>query len=133
MKRIAIWTAAASMLWAINIRAQAQTENHPSESQKIFHGEVSDSQCALNVHSLTRSHQEMLKSKSMGGTAASCSLYCIKNLGGELVLAAGKTVYRLDKQDMAREVVGQKVKITGTLDPKTKTIHVEKVELETQQ
>jgi hypothetical protein len=130
MKRIAIWTAAALMLCAI--AAQAQTENHPTESQKVFRGEVSDSQCALNVHSLTRSHQEMLKSKSMGGTAASCSLYCIKNLGGELVLAAGKTVYRLDKQDAVRELVGQKAKITGTLDPKTKTIHVEKIETDEQ-
>src|SRR5580700_4855163 len=100
---------------------------------KVFHGEVSDSQCALNVHSLTRSHQEMLKSKSMGGTSTSCSLYCIKNLGGEFVLAAGKTVYRLDKQDAVRDFAGQKAKITGTLDPKTKTIHVEKVEIEAQQ
>ena len=96
MKRIAIWSAACLILWAI--AAQAQSENH-QENQKVFRGEVSDSQCALNVHSLTRSHQEMLKSKSMGGTSTSCSLYCIKNLGGEFVLAAGKTVYRLDKQD----------------------------------
>ncbi|HLW84925.1 MAG TPA: hypothetical protein VKR60_06875 [Candidatus Sulfotelmatobacter sp.] len=134
MKRFAISSAAALMLWVIIIQVQAQTptENHPADTLRVFHGEVSDSQCALNVHSLTRSHQEMLKSKSMGGTSASCSLYCIKNLGGELVLSSGKTVYRLDKQDMVREVVGQKAKITGTLDPKTKTIRVERVELETE-
>ena len=130
MKRIAIWSAALMMLWAI--AAQAQTESHPAASQKLFRGEVSDSQCALNVHSLTRSHQEMLKSKSMGGTAQSCSLYCIKNLGGEIVLASTKTVYRLDKQDVVRDFLGQKVKITGTLEPKTKTIHVENVEVEAQ-
>jgi len=129
MKRIAILSTAALMLWAI--AAQAQSENH-QENSKVFRGEVSDSQCALNVHSLTRSHQEMLKSKSMGGTSTSCSLYCIKNLGGEFVLAAGKTVYRLDKQDAVREFAGQKTKITGTLDPKTKTIHVEKVEVDLQ-
>src|SRR5271167_3506131 len=130
MKRIAIWSAAGLMLWAI--AAQAQSD-HSNESAKVFHGEVSDSQCALNVHSLTRSHQEMLKSKSMGGTATSCSLYCIKNLGGEFVLAAGKNVYRIDKQDAVREFAGEKAKITGILDPKTRTIHVEKVEIEVQQ
>lgn len=130
MKQIAIWSAAALMLWAI--AAQTQSENR-QENLKVFRGEVSDSQCALNVHSLTRSHQEMLKSKSMGGTSTSCSLYCIKNLGGEFVLAAGKTVYRLDKQDAVREFAGQKAKITGTLDAKTKTIHVEKVEIGVQQ
>jgi hypothetical protein len=130
MKRIVIWSAAAFILWAS--AAQAQSENH-QETQKAFRGEISDSQCALNVHSLTRSHQEMLKSKSMGGTSTSCSLYCIKNLGGEFVLAAGKTVYRLDKQDAVREFAGRKIKITGTLDPRTKTVHVEKVEIEVPQ
>ena len=131
MKRIVIWSAAAVMLWAI--AAQAQSDNHSNENQKVFRGEVSDSQCALNVHSLTRSHREMLKSKSMGGSSTSCSLYCIKNLGGEFVLAAGKTVYRLDKQDAVREFAGQKARITGTVDPKTQTIHVEKVEIDAQQ
>ena len=37
---------------------------------QIFHGEIGDTQCALNVHSMTRSHTEMLKSKKMGGTPA---------------------------------------------------------------
>jgi hypothetical protein len=58
------------------------------KTAQVFHGEVSDSQCALNVHSLTRSHQEMLKSKSMGGTARTCSVYCIEHLGGYPVLSA---------------------------------------------
>jgi hypothetical protein len=134
MKRIAVLGAAGLMLWAIAAQGQSDhaQSDHANESPKVFRGEVSDSQCALNVHSLTRSHQEMLKSKSMGGTATSCSLYCIKNLGGEFVLAAGKTVYRLDKQDAVREFAGQKARITGTLDPRTKTIHVEKVEIEGQ-
>lgn len=127
MKRITICTAIAIAFCATIARAQ-KADTHPAEGSKIFRGEVSDSQCALNVHSLTRSHQEMLKSKSMGGTAVSCSLYCIKNLGGEFVLAAGKNVYRLDKQDAARDFVGQKTKIIGTLDAKTNTIHVEKIE-----
>ena len=30
-------------------------------------GKVADTQCALNVHSLTRSHNDMLKSKTVGG------------------------------------------------------------------
>jgi hypothetical protein len=135
MKRIAVLGVAGLMLWVIAARGQSDRvqSDHANQPTKVFRGEVSDSQCALNIHSLTRSHQEMLKSKSMGGTATSCSLYCIKNLGGEFVLAAGKNVYRLDKQDAVREFAGEKTKITGTLDPKTKTIHVEKVEIEAQQ
>jgi hypothetical protein len=104
-----------------------------SQNSRIFRGEVSDSQCALNVHSLTRSHQEMLKSKSMGGTSNTCSQYCIEHLGGSLVLSAGKDVYRLDRPDLVHGFEGQKVKVTGTLDPKVNQIHVLKIELESQE
>jgi hypothetical protein len=100
-----------------------------SQNAQVFKGEVSDSQCALNVHSLTRSHQEMLKSKSMGGTANTCSVYCIEHLGGYLVLSNDKDVYRLDRADLVHGFEGQKVKINGVLDPRTKTIHVLKIEL----
>ena len=117
MNRIAILCAAGILAWASAAYAQAG-------AVKTFRGEVSDSQCALNVHSLTRSHEEMLKSKSMGGTSRSCSQYCIEHLGGELVLSSGATVFRLDNQSAARPYVGQKAKVVGTLDPKTKTIHI---------
>ena len=91
-----------------------------------FKGEVSDTQCALNVHSLTKSHEEMLKSKSgaAGHNAATCSMYCITQLGGKFVLTSKGRVYHLDNQDMPRRFVGQKVKLRGTLDEKADTIHV---------
>ena len=95
---------------------------------QIFHGEIGDTQCALNVHSMTRSHTEMLKSKKMGGTAAACATYCVQYLGGDFVLSSKNDVYRLDNQDKARLYAGQKVKITGTLDSKSKTIHVVDIE-----
>jgi hypothetical protein len=100
------------------------------QSSHAYRGEVSDSQCALNVHSLTRSHQEMLKSKSMGGTSNTCSVYCIEHLGGYLVLSAGNDVYRLDRSDLVHGFEGHKVIITGVLDPKLKQIHVLKIELD---
>jgi hypothetical protein len=104
-----------------------------SQGTHVFRGEVSDSQCALNVHSLTRSHQEMLKSKSMGGTSNTCAVYCIEHLGGSLVLSAGKEVYRLDRPDLVHGFEGQRVKITGALDSKVNQIHVMKIELDGQQ
>jgi hypothetical protein len=91
-----------------------------------FKGEISDSQCAFNVHSLTKSHEEMLKSKSgaAGHTAATCSVYCISQLGGKYVLVSKGHVYHLDNQDLPRRFVGQKVKLRGTLDEKGESIHV---------
>lgn len=116
MKCAWVWLA----LGAVALEQNAQT----------FHGEVSDSQCALNVHSLTRSHQEMLKSKSMGGTANTCSVYCIERLGGYLVLSVGKNVYRLDRGDLVHGFEGRRVILTGVLDSKLNQIHVLKVDLE---
>src|SRR5450432_3705348 len=104
---------------------------HAADTVRTFRGEVSDSQCAMNVHSLTHSHQEMLKSKGeMGGTSAQCAMHCAKQMGGEFVLAAGKEVYHLDNQAEAERFAGQRVRISGTLDAKAKTIHVVKTESE---
>jgi hypothetical protein len=91
---------------------------------RVFLGEISDSQCAMNIHSLTRSHREMLQSKSMGGNATDCALYCVKYHGGEFVLSSKDEVLRLDNQDLARSFAGLKVIVTGTLLPDKKTIHV---------
>jgi hypothetical protein len=101
-----------------------------AHAAQTFHGEVSDSQCALNVHSLTRSHQEMLKSKSMGGTSNTCSVYCIEHLGGYLVLSTARDVFRLDRSDLVHGFEGRRVVIDGVLDPKLKQIHVLKIDLE---
>jgi hypothetical protein len=99
------------------------------QDTRVFQGDISDNQCAMNVHSLTRSHQEMLKSKSMGGTANTCSVYCIEHLGGYLVLSSGNDVFRLDRTDLVHGFEGQRVKVTGVLDTKLKQIHVLKIEL----
>ena len=96
---------------------------------QIFHGEIGDTQCALNVHSLTRSHTEMLKSKKMGGTPPPARTYCVQYLGGDFVLSSKNEVYRLDNQEKVRLFAGQKVKITGTLESKSKTIHIVDIEL----
>jgi len=121
MKKPLVWYAAGILALAGAASGQ---------STRAFHGEVSDSQCALNVHSLTRSHQEMLKSKSMGGTANTCAVYCIEHLGGYLVLSSGNNVYRLDRTDLVHGFEGRRVIVTGVLDGKINQIHVVKIELE---
>jgi Protein of unknown function (DUF5818) len=125
MNRIAVLTMIATLTLLVSAPINAQ-------EPATFRGEISDSQCALNVHSLTKSHQEMLKAKSgaAGHTPATCSIYCIERLGGKFVLVSKKNVYHLDNQDLPRKFVGEKVKLHGVLDPKTDTIHVVDVEPE---
>lgn len=96
-----------------------------AEHEEVFRGEIGDSQCALNVHSLSRSHKEMLKRKAIGKTSADCARYCVKYLGGVFVLQVKDKVYKLDKQKLADLYAGQKVAVKGKLDPQTNTIAVE--------
>ena len=99
-----------------------------ADKERVFKGEIGDSQCALNVHSLSRSHQEMLEKKSIGKTSADCARYCVKQMGGVFVLQVGEKVYKLDNQELANQNAGAKVKVTGVLDPATNTIAVRVME-----
>ena len=121
--KITVWSVTATL-------ALSALTHAASKETSTFKGEIADSQCALNVHSLTRSHQEMLKAKSMGGTPLSCAVYCVRYMGGNLVLSSPKHVYHLDNQELVQKFVAAKVKIVGTLDQKTDTIHIEKIELD---
>jgi hypothetical protein len=112
---LVIWMLAGTI--AISQRPIAADE-------KTFRGEIADTQCALNVHSLSKSHKEMLGMKPDLKTDADCARFCVKERGGKFVLQSKEKVYRLDKPDEAESFAGQQVKIVGTLDPKTNTITV---------
>jgi type 1 fimbria pilin len=99
-----------------------------ADGEKTFIGEIADSQCALGVHSLDRSHQTMIKMGNAGKTAADCTRYCVKERGGRFVLQTKSEVYKLDNQDLAEKNAGLKVKVTGTLDTKTNIILIGTIE-----
>jgi len=96
--------------------------------EKIFKGEIADTQCALNVHSLSQSHKEMIGMKPEVKTHADCARYCVKERGGKFVLQTPDKVYRLDAQVLAEQWAGLKVKVIGTLDAKTDLITVRSIE-----
>jgi hypothetical protein len=99
------------------------------DGEKIFIGEIADSQCAMNVHSLDRSHETMIKMGNAGKTPADCARYCVTQRGGKFVLQTKTDVFKLDKQDLAEKSAGQKVKVTGLLDTKTGTIQIRMIVL----
>ncbi len=122
MRKIAIGAIASMMLLGARFTlAKDQT----------FTGEIFDSQCAKNS-----SHAMMLKKEGMGDKDPNdpmvkkmCTQNCVK-MGGKYVLfnAAKKTVYELDDQQKPAELAGQNVKVTGTYDKATKTIHVTSIQ-----
>ena len=98
--------------------------------EKTFKGEIADTQCALNVHSLSQSHKEMIEMKREIKTEADCARFCVKERGGRFVLQTKDKVFKLDAQVLTEEWAGHRVKVVGTLDPKTNMIKVEKIEAE---
>lgn len=101
-----------------------------SFAETTFRGEIADSSCATNVHSLTRSHKEMLKGKSMGTDAKSCANYCVHKMGAVYMLKTSSDVYHLSDQTVVEPFAGSKVMVKGTLDEKTHTILVNGIQAE---
>ena len=115
------WFASAFCVLLMTVSASE------AKDRTSFLGEISDSQCAMNIHSLSRSHEEMIKKRTLGTDAASCARACVRR-GGEWVLRSGDDVYHLLYQAGVEQFAGQKVTVIGTLDEKTHTIdnyHIE--------
>lgn len=85
--------------------------------KQTFTGTVTDSMCEKADHSQMQ----------MGPTDAACTMACVSVHGAEYVLYDGKQVYTLSDQKAAEKFAGQKVKVLGTLDAKTKKILVESI------
>jgi hypothetical protein len=87
------------------------------QSTQTFTGIITDSECSTGNHSQMR----------MGSDDAECTRACVSAHGASYVLYDGKEVYTLSDQQTPDKFAGQKVRVTGTLDGKTKTIRVESI------
>jgi uncharacterized protein DUF5818 len=86
--------------------------------KQTFTGTVTDNMCA------TKSGHAQMR---MGPTDADCTIACVGAHGATFVLYDGKSVYALSDQQTPEKFAGQKVRVTGTLDVKTKTIQVDSI------
>ena len=116
MKRFALILMASLAFLTVSFAAPAD---------QTFAGEVMDSKCAM-----FSGHDAVMNS---GESAKDCTLRCVQTGGimsAKYVLfdAAGKATYQLDDQKTPEQFAGAKVKVTGTYDASTKTIHVTKIE-----
>src|SRR4029077_18781569 len=90
-----------------------------AQKESTFNGEISDRYCTK-----ANSHEMMMK-RHNSPTTKQCIPDCVK-AGGAYVLfnASTKTMYELDDQKKPAPFAEQKVKITGTYDKTTNTVHV---------
>ena len=85
--------------------------------KQTFTGIITDDMCGKAGHSQMR----------MGPTDAECTTACISAHGATYVLYNGKEIYTLSDQRTPEQFAAQKVRVTGTLDARTKTIRVESI------
>lgn len=104
-----------AMLFVLTISMGSALAQKGAKEQ-TFVGKIGDSQCGL-------------KHRMGMGSDKECTLKCVQ-MGSKFILAdqANKVVYQLDDQKTAEPFAGQMVKVTGTLDKKTKTIKVKSIE-----
>ena len=88
-----------------------------AQGKQTFTGVITDDICARNGHARMR----------MGPTDAECTKICVMVHDAAYVLDAGKDVYTLSDQKTPEAFAAQKVTVIGTLDAKTKTIHVDSI------
>lgn len=93
---------------------------YAAQAGSTYTGEIMDAACASSG-----SHAGMMKQDPSMKTAKDCTNGCVAH-GSKYVLydQATKTTYELDDQTKPKEFAGSKVKVMGTLDKATKTIHV---------
>jgi hypothetical protein len=84
---------------------------------QTFTGTISDDMCAKADHSQMR----------MGSNDAECTTACVSAHGAAYVLYDGKNVYALSGRQPLEPFAGQRVRVTGALDTKAKTIRVESI------
>ena len=90
----------------------------PAQRAQTFNGTITDEMCATKAgHATMR----------MGPTDAECTKACVTAHGASYVLFNGTDVYSLSDQKTPEQYAGQKVRVVGTLDAKTKTIQVDSI------
>jgi hypothetical protein len=105
-----------SVLGLASLPAAQSTQTFASaQGTQTFVGTITDDMCAKEGHASMR----------MGPTDAECTTACVAAHGAEYVLADGTNVYTLSDQKTPETFAGQRVRVTGTLDAKTRTIQVQ--------
>jgi hypothetical protein len=114
---IAATTAAATPSRSSSNPLRAQATGTPTKEKTVV-GYIADGHCGKDHHKM-----------KWNLAAKECALECARQ-GRKLALVIGRTVYILndEAQEQARQFAGQKVRVTGLVNSKVKTIRVTKME-----
>jgi uncharacterized protein DUF5818 len=114
--------AVLALFFAAVLAAAAHSRAAGEASPRLFSGIISDSECGLD-------HSRMKKAHNLPNDLK-CTRVCCEKFQQEYVLADHTTgeVYQLDDQKKARQLANRIVRVLGTLDADSGTIHVLQIE-----
>ena len=104
MKRVGVFAFAAALLLASAAFAAG--------TEKSWTGIISDSSCGAK-HTMMPGKSDKV-----------CTEACVKMGSKYVLVVGGKTVYQLTDQKAPQPFAGERAKVPGKLDRKTKTIEV---------
>lgn len=87
-----------------------------AQGAKTYTGVVSDSMCKSN-------HASMKPSSD-----PNCVVQCVRKHGSKYVLMVGETAYTLSDQQAPERFAARKVRVSGSVDPKTNVLAVTSIE-----
>ena len=105
------------VLFIVSLAFLAAVSLSAGPANQTFTGVITDSMCAKADHSQMQ----------MGPTDAECTAACVSVHGADYVLYDGKNTYTLSNQKTPGKFAGQKVRVIGALDAKTRKIQVESI------
>jgi hypothetical protein len=105
-----------SLLIVLALFSSLLTATDPSI---VVIGEISDSQCAFNIHSSDGSHAAMIKTHTLGKNAEQCTRTCVL-MGGKYILVdtVNNKLYHLANPERAADFAAKQVRVRGVLNSK---------------
>jgi hypothetical protein len=87
-----------------------------ANAAQTFTGTITDSMCLMNHKMMTTTPD------------SKCVQECVRSKSSKYVLYDGKIAYKLSDQQTPAQFAAKRVRVTGTLYPKTGVIQVEKID-----
>jgi uncharacterized protein YdeI (BOF family) len=127
MKNLLTAIATIALAMALSVVSFAQQDQSAQPSAQPSTSDTQNTQQPTADQQGTQpqpSAPDQDSSNSMQANQASSFSGTVVKAGGKYVLKTSDMSYQLDEQQKAKKYVGQQVKVSGTLDNNTSTIHV---------
>lgn len=108
---------ATASTWRVLVGLLLTASLSAAQKPQTFEGTISDDMCWKGGH----------ERMQMGPTDAECIKACVADHDASYVLVVKDEVYTLSDVKAAERFAGQKVRVTGVLDSKTKTLRSESI------